>query len=309
MVHRWAFAVRVLRATPPAPIPPTPPARELGERAREFQEPPFSSRDLIDRFREVIGQLDGEDLPERRIPGLTLRSRVYVPSDEVSRPLTHTEPIALDQIITQPTAPERHYLVVEVVVWDGELVTTVFLHVAVQGMTLYLESTTTALLPCRRDYRIADLVGGTGAAAYVRAVGVGLLQSPSTVTLAPFRLARELQDLSRAGGSRFLVDKRWFRGYDYGARMSIREEAQSDVPKSRPQMQDVVKYDRIIERRILACVVDFFDEHGVDTSELQQRAEMVLNVGVVNAGVVNTGSGTVNTTTAAGTTTTSHHAS
>jgi len=297
VVNRWAFAVRLLRRQESTGLGSilSDTALSADEGSREFDEPPFTSRILIERLRTVLARLGTEDLPEREIPGLELRDHVYVPSDEIDCPKTTTSAEEMNRIIARPADPERHYLVSEVVVWDGELVTTVFLHTAVQGMTLYLESTTTALLPCRRPYRLADHVGGTGLAAYVRTLGTALVEAPSIVVLAPWHLTREINDLCRSVASRFLVDKHWFRGYDYGAMVSLRERAGTEIVKQAPQVQDIRKYDRIIERRILACVIDFLDEHDVDISELRSRAEMVLN-----AGVINTGSGSVQTAIAAG---------
>ena len=164
-----------------------------------------------------------------------------------------------------------------------------------------MEFTATALLPCEHHYRIPDQFGGTGLPGYLRTIGESIFTAPSIIVFAPFRLTRELLDLAITSIGRLLADMHWIRGYDYGAQTSIREHAQAKKPENQPQMQDVVKYTRILERRVLACLIDFLETRHVDTSELQQRVEMVLNAGVINAGVVNTGTGTVNATSAAGT--------
>jgi hypothetical protein len=54
-----------------------------------------------------------------------------------------------------------------------ERITTVYVHVAVQGRSLYVELSTTALPPCANAYRIVDSVENTGSIAWLRAIGKG----------------------------------------------------------------------------------------------------------------------------------------
>jgi hypothetical protein len=55
------------------------------------------------------------------------------------------------------------------------------------------------------------------------------------------------------------------------------------------QTQDIIKYGRVIERRVLAAVLDFLEDHNVDVTEYRQRSLTILN-----AGAVATSGGTVN---------------
>ena len=52
-------------------------------------------------------------------------------SDDVEEVMT--------EAIARPSDVARHYLACQVVSWGGEIVTTVFVHVSLQGRTLYLE--------------------------------------------------------------------------------------------------------------------------------------------------------------------------
>jgi hypothetical protein len=87
------------------------------------------------------------------------------------------------------------------------------------------------------------------------------------------------------------------KGYDYGARIGLREMGASDEVRDHMQTQDIVKYGRVIERRVLAAVLDFLEDRGVDVAEYRQRSLTILNTGAVatSGGTVNVQGDTVGT--------------
>jgi hypothetical protein len=159
--------------------------------------------------------------------------------------------------------------------WGGQLIPTVHVHVAVQGRSLYLELTTTVLPPCDERYRVIDTLDGHGPAAWWRALRSGVVETPGAIWRAPVNLARALINMvtgSAAGPTRLA------RGFDYGARAGIRELGSESELRFLTQAQDVAKYKKLIERRVIASVLDYLDGHGVDTSEFRARAASVLNI-------------------------------
>jgi hypothetical protein len=85
------------------------------------------------------------------------------------------------------------------------------------------------------------------------------------------------------------------RGVDIGARISARELGAAldvDDEERRPakpmityfQNRDVLKYAKVIERRLLASVLDFLEDRGIDVAEYRQRMVAILNVGAINYG-------------------------
>ncbi|RFS45013.1 hypothetical protein D0Q02_19370 [Micromonospora craniellae] len=269
----WGLAQRLVRAASPLP--------ELApEGEREFTSAPFTAEQLVGHLRDELTALTTEPAAERQIPGLTVNDRIFLAGTEVAQLVPYTPPAHVAEIIRNPTGPARHYLVCQVVSWRGELVTTVHVHVAVQGKSLYIEFTSTALPPCDDRYRVVDQVGGTGREAYLRAGVWGLLDAPTTIGRAPVNLLRVGLDA--------LLSADWIRsdrsirvGYDYGAAVSVREAGTAPDTRSHTQTQEIDKYQRIIERRLLAAVLDFLDRRGVDTVEYRQRALTVLNAGAV----------------------------
>jgi hypothetical protein len=276
----WGFAQRLVRKQPD-----TVADRILGlpEGEREFMESPFTASQLVDYLRQNLGALASADVAEQRIPDMSVEDRVFLSAREWGDRTLHTSSADMAEIIRNPTMPARHYLACQVVSWRGELVTTVHVHVAIQGRSLYLEVTTTFLAPPNERYRIVDVEGGTGFGAWMRALRNGLMTTPNTILRAPSRLVRSLAGWARAshGTARMGLSR---RRYDYGTRTSVREIGTKDKLRNFTQRQDILKFKRLIERRVIAHVLDFLDTHDVDTTEYRASAASILNVGVGHFG-------------------------
>ena len=132
----------------------------------------------------MIAALQHDNDPETCLPELHVTDCVFVEgtragypsgalaagreSDEVKQ--------AIADAMARPSGVARHYLRAQVVSWGGGVVTTVFVHVSLQGRTLYIEFATYALYPVRPEYgarRSGDRHAG-GRTGVVGAVGAGL---------------------------------------------------------------------------------------------------------------------------------------
>jgi len=292
-IRSWSFAQRLVHADHSGIGP-----------GLEFSDPPFTAQKLVDRLRERISALKDESNPETRLPGLHVTDRVFVEGTLAGRfnralasdPESGDVERAIAEAIARPSDVARHYLAARVESWAGEIVTSVFVHVSLQGRTLYLEFATYALLPTRPEFHVVDEIGGTGGRAIARAVRTGLACLPQQL-LAARRLAHapvQLRTALRPGRDR--TPKASLRA-DIGAMSCARETAMAgadgepggETEGSYFQFQDVIQHSKIIERRLIAAVDDYLKDVGVDTSEFVQRAMAILN-----SGVINTGSGTVN---------------
>jgi hypothetical protein len=148
--------------------------------------------------------------------------KVFVAGTEIGDLRPDISAAEMERIIRHPTAPERHYLCCQVVSWRGELVTTVYVHFAVQGKALYVELYVTGLLPCDERFRVVDQVGGTGLKAVIRAGMRAVLAAPTMLAAAPTGLARAVADKLGMAVRRPRYGK-VRKGYDYGARIGLRE--------------------------------------------------------------------------------------
>jgi hypothetical protein len=297
VVETGGFALRLVRPERSFLDQDTGPARHaaeaLTEQQREFAEPPFQAYEIIGYLRNHLAGLVPERRAEDQITGFSVEDRICLAGTEVSQLSPETPPEVMAAVVQHPTTPARHYLACQVFGWGGQLVTTVYVHIAVQGRSLYLEMTTTALPPCAERYRIVDTAEGTEAMAWLRAVKRGLLDTPRIIGRAPATLVGALINTMTGSGS-VAGAPMLTRGYDYGAQLSVRELGSelvfrngtdlADGVRNLVQVQDIARYQRLIERRVFAAVLDFLDDRNIDTTEYRARAASILNV---NGGVNN----------------------
>ena len=77
-------------------------------------------------------------------------------------------------------------------------------------------------------------------------------------------------------------------GFDYGATDSIRQAGTNGYYSHYFQKADATMINQMLEGQILNTIVDFLDEHNVDTSEIKERRTTILNSGIiVHGGDVN----------------------
>jgi hypothetical protein len=289
LIETWGFAQRLVR-----------PARDLvreyahraqgepTEREREFAQSPFGAQELVNYVRDHLATLLPQREAEEHIPGLTLQDRICLAGTEVTHLAPYTAPQVMAAVVRHPTTPARHYLACQVFAWGGELITTVYVHISVQGRSLYLELTTTALPPCKVEFRVVDTVEGHGPVAFLRALKDGIADTPRTIWRSPANLVGALINLVAGSANGTAPSVRITRGLNYGAEAGVRELGAEPDMRFLTQYQDVSKFKKLIERRVIAAVLDFLDDRDVDTTEYRARAASVLNV---NNGFVNNGSG------------------
>lgn len=279
-IRTWSFAQRLVHKD------------ATGEGTEEYRkgELPFIAAELIDSLRKMIIGLANDTNPETMLRGLIVTDRVFLEGTHAipyinvlqSQPDSSEVAKAIAWVISHSSDVARHYLACQVASWGGEVVTTIFVHVSLQGRTLYLEYSAYALPPTRSEYQVIDEVGAAGPTAVARAIGGSIFRLPQTV-IAPQRLARGCSDLVaalRAQRDGTLVARRT----NIGSRVSARELACGDAAESYFQLRDIVQHFKVIERRLIASVGEFLEDRGVDTSEFWQRATTILNQGIINAG-------------------------
>lgn len=284
-VRTWSFVQRLIEASSGKP-----------EGQSEWNTPPFRTADIVGYLQQHISALASDPDPETRLSGLTVNDHIFVAGTKTADLPEDVATADPTNVMADPSGHARHYLACQIESWDGEVVTTVYVHTSIQGKMLYLEFSTWALPPTREEFHIVDEPGGVGMAAYARTVG-------SAVGSVPTRLARALPHLATFVAPMFRATHRSSddydircRGVDIGARVSARElGAGLDMDdEERPstaaatityfQSRDVIKYAKVIERRLLASVLDFLEYHQVDVSEYRQRMVSILNVGAINYG-------------------------
>lgn len=232
------------------------------------------------------------------LEGLHIADRIFVSGEALGSrflprrdlpPRQNLMPEEVREIAGRPSGSARHFLCAEVRSWGEEVVTSTFLHFSTDGRLLYLQCDRAVLGPVWSRYHAVDRLTDT---PVPRQIGRILLSSaarlPALVAGAPGRLLRA--DLSGSRHRRRLQRNRLLAtedlGYDYGAWFSVRQLAEDARSHNYFQNTDVSKHLKIVERHVLTAVLDFLDEHEVDTTEFANRQMVILNQGIVQTGGV-----------------------
>lgn len=260
----------------------------------EDHEVPFATEEIINYLRDRIAALASDPLPELRLPDLTVRDHIFVIGTHANRVPENPQYDDFVEVMTDTTKHTRHYLACQVPSWNGEVVTTVYVHVSLQGRILYLEFSTLALPPTRQEFHVLNRVGGTGVRAYTMSIVKTTWTLPETLVRCQLSLITAARCIAYP-----VATKRWSnletRGIDVGAKLSARELG-TDLPTDHVvnfqratdvnyfQQRDVVKHAKVIERRLLAAVFNFLTENGISTVEYAQRVTTILNSGILHMG-------------------------
>ncbi|MGW6932943.1 hypothetical protein ACWGE0_23000 [Lentzea sp. NPDC054927] len=278
LVSTWSFALPLLRSDSDEVVP-------------------LDTAELVDHVRD---RLAGVGVEPDELPGLFLTERAFVSGNALTMhpallpqrdqaPQQHLPADDLARLAARPHGSARHYLCAQVPSWGGEVVASTFLHFSTDGRLLYLQCDRTVLGPLWQQYHDVDRISPVlTASAIGRLLARAASGVSSAVPRAPFRVVRDLtfhwrwnrhRTVERAIAGQDL-------GYPYGARFSVREEATDANYHNYFQKTDAAKHLKLIERHVLATLLDFLDEHGVDTTEFRNRQMTILNQGVIQTGGV-----------------------
>ena len=280
LVSTWSFALPLLRSE-----------------SDEESVVPVDTVELVAHVRDALAGVGGE--PDG-LPGLLLTERAFVSGNALimhpallperdQAPGQHLSEADLARLAARPHGSARHYLCAQVPSWGGEVVASTFLHFSTDGRLLYLQCDRTVLGPLWRQYHDVDRISPVLTAG---AVGRLLARAASgvagAVPRAPVRVVRDLTFRWRWDRHRAIerAIAQQDLGYSYGARFSVREEATDANYHNYFQKTDAAKHLKLVERHVLAALLDFLDERGVDTTEFRNRQMTILNQGIIQTGGV-----------------------
>jgi hypothetical protein len=299
----WSFAVDLARSA-------ARPDRFGYDGGPPVELPPVQVTDLQRWVTERLSRLGDVHLyGGDRLTGLQLQRQVFVNGQairgsELFLPDPHGAPTIridegmLQRIAHDQTGPVRQYLCVRASSWEEELVVSFFLHMAITGRTLFMESTICLLPPIKPEYHKVDSMPvEMTPGALLQLLKSSLLALVPAFCAAPVELAMVLSSPLRRHIRRRSAQAaiREDLGFDYGAETSVRELGMADGYDNYFQRLDADKFRKLVELHVFQAVVDFLDARGVDTSTLRQRQVFIQNshtiFGDVSAGAVAVGAG------------------
>jgi hypothetical protein len=237
----------------------------------------------------------GEQLRHLALPGLEIEERLFVDgaflvderrflTDELGRPKAWLPQEKLDDLMRVPEDRARVYLAVHSTGWRGELVTSLFLRFARSESHLVVEGVQTVLCPLRDRYRVIDTLAPSPTVGAVAAlVPETLVSTPFLMLAAPYRAVlgflAEVQVRRRTKEQNKQITR--LRSFDYGARLSVRQQASDDKHHRFFQKQDSTTALKVCERRALDALIAFAEAHNIDVSELRREQQIIVNNGII----------------------------
>jgi hypothetical protein len=166
--------------------------------------------------------------------------------------------------------------------WDGELILSLFIRVTKPGRDLFVEANYLLLTPVRDSLRRLDSISARR--AWKHAIEIALTSIP-WVLAWPLMAFKWMEGIEKWRHRREIRKRiRDDATFDRGALSSIREEYSSAKYHRYFQKLDKEMYHKVLEKHILDTIVDFLEIHNVDTSDLKQRQQFILNSGVIVGG-------------------------
>lgn len=277
------------------------PANRNGQADVRFVRP-FDVDALVRTVEQSLEELAHDEDPQTALPGLDVREQIYVEDRGLNEPGQHLDlaRVRLTPYLLTRQQLARRYLACQVVAWGGEVVTTTFVNISLQGRTLYVHFETRALLPLPEEFRIMDRHSLLCLPANTRIIVCEwqeifhVLATMRRIATAPRILMKALMAqrkdpdwglLRGAHGPLVCIREAPIRDQKRPVRAlgHRREKTAGDareLPLSNFQLLDVVRHSKIVERRLFATIRDFLEEHDLDVTEFDQQARAIIDQSV-----------------------------
>jgi hypothetical protein len=205
----------------------------------------------------------------------------------------------LDLADRSPSAhSERHYLRATTSSWDGQLVASVYVNLALQGHYLRVIMRPFVLAPLVFDLKTADDIAGWNPLI--------LFYLAVSVTVRGFQNVAGKLSRGRAGTAKADEDQPVRSGV-----RSTRESYARPYVNNIHQQEDSERAIRIIEQKVVSCTMEYLRKHNIDIEDYERQIQnivqsyTIMGDGSITAGtfnnsqvasVIGQGSATVNTT-------------
>ena len=275
-VPGWSFTVRIDKGK-----------EQLGISLEPIR---FRLEDLYEYVTNRIGGLG--------LDGLVIEDKLYVDGQEIrddnrfldtpfTRPYAEVERSLVKSFVDNPSQAVRYYKALRVESWKGELILSIFLRFAQVKSNLYAEANYFLLPPIHAKYHKVDAIIPTPTLSRViRQIAKVSIQTPLYLLFSPLLTLRHVLRGNARWQQRRHMERLIDRNavFDYGARISIRESETSSEYRRYFQRLDKEMNFKLIEQQILDSITEFLDSKNIDTSDLQNRQQTILNQGVILTG-------------------------
>jgi hypothetical protein len=203
------------------------------------------------------------------------------------RPNSNVPLTVLAEYIAHPDDNIRYYKCYYSIMWGGELVLSVFIRFQFSGKYLFIEVNNYLLTPLNEFVHAVDSISKkTTFRQWSGLIGEAVFMSPLKTIFSPLILSIYVIDYFGRKQNKKEIRKNIDEDllFNYGAKESIREFANTGLYYQHFQRSDKEKIYKILERTILDSLITFLDNKNVDTSDIKDRKTVIMNHGVIVSG-------------------------
>jgi len=272
----WSFAVSTIK-----PI----------EEIHSHKPLVFTTSELYSAIEDGIDSLGIEEIHSEDfyfVRGTDIRDDREILANEYGHPSQVLRPEVASIYKDACDSRIRHYKWIRVEDWGGELIVSMFLRCTLRGNNLFVEMKRFLLTPVAQQYRTVDKVGSPTAATRVGWFIGSMIVGPFYVLYSALFLFGRI---NHAIANMFGTEERKVREeirnnplFNYGAEKSLRTAVSSNEFQHYFQKLDTDFYGKVLERQILDSIVGFLDKHHINTSEIKERQNTILNSGIIVQG-------------------------
>ena len=241
-------------------------------------------------------------IPAMGFTGLRAHNRVYVRGDYVPHisglmadpfavPAARVSSDLVKSCAEYPMPRARTYVCMERVMAGGQLVVAMYVRAWLEQDLLSIERVLYVLPPLQAGFWPArEFVGRGTRGATWDAVATATRRTLPVLAGKTLSGRRRSDFAARLREAEIKARRELNRGYvhDYGARTSLREAAAAYNTKEHFEEADVLDGVKRLSRRLLDCIQEFLEDHGVDTSEFKEQVQLITtqvsNIGTIQAG-------------------------
>lgn len=260
---------------------------------------PVEPTTVNDLYAETTASLDKLAIPvmavkdEAFVDGRDVRGLpVLTPTGPYNRPERVISAAAMAQLMGSSEYALRHYKVIRLELWDGQIVLSIFFRYTIVSRTLYVENRTLILPPLLEKFsKLQNMPLVPTSREFLRDVAKSTLLA--TVIWIPVLLA----GVNFIQGGFFKGESRWYKTnkkeveenqkYNYGWPTSLRETWSGTEYNRYFQMADKDFYSKMVQETLLDSLLKSLEKRNISTAGLKDASTRIYNEGIiVNGGTL-----------------------
>ena len=251
---------------------------------------------IIDLYEETV-----QDIEKLCISGISVKDEIYIdgrdarkvpdlfPDGEFSKPLSYLPASSIEGIIGNNDTINRHYKVVRIPLWDGQIILSYFLRYVIIADSLFVETKIFMLPPLVKKYQAYEAMPlAPISGEFFKDVTASILKS--TVIWIPV-LFKALIFLQGGFMEKFIdktkASKKEIREntlYNYGHSVSLREQWSLGNYERYFQMVDKDFHVKVVKETLMESLLNSLKKRNISIEAFKQASTQIYNEGIIISG-------------------------